>query len=367
MKLSSTLRHQVGSLLIVGVEATSLSVLELAWLRTIQPSGVILFRRNIESPAQIHSLFRQVSLALERSFFRCVDLEGGIVDRLRDLVGPTPSVAEVVATGDKKLFFEHGAWIGRMLHSLDFNVNLAPVFDLALPKALPVMKSRVASTNPDRVSAYAAEFLAGLSHHGVLGCGKHFPGLGGGALDSHHVTPKITRTWDQIWREDIEPYRALSSRLPIVMVNHAAYPKIESPARPASLSHFWIQEVLRGKLRYRGLVLSDDMEMGGVLNYAPLEEAAIEAILAGTDLLEICHRPDRIIAAHEELLREAERSPAFRRRIVATSAHILKTKHRLLAKNLRSCSLSASGLKKLRESQKRFREKVASAQVKGIA
>lgn len=360
------LRHRVGSLLIVGVEGGSLSALEVAWLRSIQPSGLILFRRNIESAAQIRAMFESAASAMTQPFFRCVDLEGGSVDRLRDLIGPTPSAAEVAATGRRSLFREHGRFVGRALRALGFNVDLAPVLDLALPAALPVMGTRVVSADPAQVIAYAGEFLSGLSQSGVLGCGKHFPGLGGGALDSHHATPRIPRTWEQVWGEDLEPYRALASELPMIMVNHAGYPKIRKPARPeierplqpASLSRFWIEDVLRKKLRYRGLVISDDMEMGGVLNHASLEDASVEAIAAGTDLLEICHRGDRVLATHEALLREAERSPAFARCVTAGAARIARAKKRLIGNAPLPKALSGAGLKKLQEAQQRLREKI---------
>lgn len=357
----STLRHRVGSLLIVGVESTSLSTLETAWLRSLQPSGMILFRRNLESPQQLRALFQQSAAVLQQPFFRCVDLEGGTVDRLRDMIGPTPSAAEVAATGRRALFRQHGAFIGRMLHALGFNLNLAPVLDLALPAALPVMGTRVVSADPAAVIAYAREFLDGLARHGVLGCGKHFPGLGGGTLDSHHATPQIGRTWEQIWLEDLEPYRVLASTLPMVMVSHAAYPRIQRPAQPASLSRFWIEEVLRARLQFRGLVISDDMEMGGVLNHASPEEAAVEAIAAGTDLLEICHRADRVLATHEALLREAERSPAFARRVNAAAARVAKAKLKLLGKALVPKLLSSAGLKSLQAAQNQLREKIARA------
>ena len=362
MKSATALRHSVGALLVVGVEGASLTPPEIAWLRSIKPSGIILFRRNIESPAQIHALFRQAASALQQPFFRCVDLEGGTVDRLRDLVGPTPSPADVAAASQSKLYREHGAFIGRMLHAFGFNVDLAPVLDLALPAALPVLTTRVVSADPTNVIRYAKEFLAGLAQHGVSGCGKHFPGLGGGTLDSHDATPRIARTWDQIWEQDLLPYRALASILPMVMVSHAAYPKVQRPPLPASLSHFWIQEVLREKIRYRGLVISDDMEMGGVLNYASPEEAAIEAIAAGTDLLEICHRADRILLTHDALLREAERSPAFARRVQAASTRVEKAKRKLLTNDLPPRPISEVGLKRLRQMQLRLQEKVALAQ-----
>ncbi len=359
MKNSTQLRHQVGSLLIAGVEASSLTAMETAWLRSVQASGVILFRRNIESPEQIYSLFKEAAASLEEPFFRCVDVEGGTVDRLRDLVGPTPSAAEIAATAKPSLFREHGTLIGRALHSLGFNVDLAPVLDLALSPALPVMGTRVVSDDPARVAAYAKEFLAGLAQHGVLGCGKHFPGLGGGALDSHHATPRIARRWEQIWQQDLQPYRTLLSKLPLVMVNHAAYPEIEDPPLPASLSRFWIKTVLRDKLGYRGLVISDDMEMGGVLNYAPLEEAAIAAIAAGSDLIEICHRADRVLATHEALLREAERSRAFAGCVQKASVRVANAKRRLLKTSPPARALTRAGLKKLQDAQQRLRKRIA--------
>lgn len=353
---TTALRHRVGSLLIVGVESASLAALELAWLRSLQPSGLILFRRNIESAAQVHSLFHQAASALQQPFFRCVDLEGGTVDRLRDLVGPTPSAAEVAATGRPAIFRAHGALIGRMLRSLGFNVDLAPVLDLALPVSRGVMGTRVVSADPAKVISYARAFIAGMGQHEILACGKHFPGLGGGTLDSHQATPSIDRTWQQMFQEDLEPYRALASELPLIMVNHAAYPFVESPPRPASLSFFWIQMVLRNRLHYRGLVISDDMEMGGVLDYASPESAAIEAIAAGTDLLEICHRADRVLATHEALLREAERSPAFARRVDRAAKRVNDAKMRLLAKSNLPKPLSAAGLKRLQDAQQRLRE-----------
>jgi len=356
---ATALRHRVGSLLIVGVESTSLSALEIAWLSSLQPSGIILFRRNIEAAAQIHAMWRQAAPALTQPYFRCVDLEGGTVDRLRDLVGPTPSAAEVAATRHPATIRTSGALIGRMLHALGFNLDLAPVMDLALPVSREVMGTRVISADPANVIAYAREFIAGLQQHNVLACGKHFPGLGGGTLDSHHATPSISRTWEQMWKQDLEPYRVLGAALPLVMVNHAAYPAIEKPPRPASLSHFWIQEILREKLRYRGLVISDDMEMGGVLNHTSAESAAIEAIAAGTDLLEICHRADRILATHETLLREAERSPAFARTVDKAAKRVASAKLRLLKGSVVPRLLSAASLKQLQNAQQQLRARIA--------
>ncbi len=369
MKSTTTLRRHVGSLFIIGLEGTEITSLEAAWLRVLQPSGIILFKRNLAVPKQIRALLQAVAATRQEkssmNFFRCIDLEGGTVDRLRDLIGPTPSAAAVVATRCQDTYQRHGDIVGRMLATLGFNVDLAPVLDLDTPACRVVMGSRVASDDPAQVAAYARRFLIGLATHGILGCGKHFPGLGSGCFDSHQTMPKIYRTWEQM-QPDIAPYRALRSSLPLVMVNHAAYPKIgnptrqiESPARPASLSHFWITEVLRKQINYRGLIISDDMEMGGVLNHTSIEDAAVQAIGAGTDLLEVCHRADRILGAYEAVLRETERSPAFARMVATASQRVERAKMRRLRKRSLPRAASVAQIDKLRSELEKFSSEVS--------
>jgi len=359
------LRHQVGALFVVGLESAEVSVLERAWLRVLQPGGIILFQRNLVSPQQIHALWRSVAAtrdsapAAREGFFRYVDLEGGTVDRLRDLMGRTPSAAAVAATGDAKLFHQHGAMIGQMLAALGFNVNLAPVLDLALPASRAVMGSRTAFADPKMVARYAREFLAGLRTQGVLGCGKHFPGLGGGRLDSHQATPKIARTWEQM-QADLAPYQALRAQMAFVMVSHAAYPKIESPARPASLSKFWIGEVLRKQLGYRGLVISDDMEMGGVLTQTSIEEACIAAIVAGMDAMEVCHRADRILGAYEAVLREAERSAAFALLVERAAQRVQQTQQRLLKQSRLPRALTPARMEIMQTRLRNFSQNIST-------
>jgi beta-N-acetylhexosaminidase len=323
------LREQVGQLIIAGLEGPDLSSVERAWLRLIRPGGIILFRRNIEMPVQVTNLLREATELSGSPILRCVDLEGGLVDRLRDLIAPMPSAADVFASGRPANATRHGRLIAREAKAVGFNVVLAPVLDLALPASQSVMRSRVVSPDPAAVAAYALRFIQGLSAEGVIGCGKHFPGLGGGTLDSHHVTPFINRTWEELWSQDLAPYRALAAKLPIVMISHAAYPHTKDRA-PASISPFWITAVLRKQIGFRGLVLSDDMEMGGILTQTSIEDAAVKAILAGTDLVEICHDPSLILRAYEAVLTEAEHSAAFRRRISSSCRRITEWKHRSL-------------------------------------
>lgn len=287
---------------------------------------MILFARNIVGPEQTYKLLKDCQTHVSTPLLRCVDLEGGKVDRLRNVIGPAPSPAEVFAHGNRALFRKHGRVIGENCRALGFNVDFAPAVDLAFEASRSVMNSRLVSADPKKTVLYAREFLAGLRAAGVLGCGKHFPGLGEGNLDSHHDLPVIQKSFKKMWNEDLAPYRALRRELPFVMVSHAAYPQMTPEKIPASLSKKWITDVLRNKIGYRGLIASDDMEMGGVLAAAPIEKAAVEHIRAGGDLCLICHKEEFVNRVYDELARTAERDARFARRVTESARRVLTFK-----------------------------------------
>jgi beta-N-acetylhexosaminidase len=322
LRKSISLAKQVGQLLIIGFDGTEFTPALAEMLARIQPAGVILFARNIVNAQQTHQLLKDCQGCVKERLFTSVDLEGGRVDRFRNLTGPTPSAAEVFASGERKLFRKHGEIIGKICCALGFNLDFAPVLDLAFAASRKVMSSRAFSTDPKAVATYAREFLAGLGAAGVIGAGKHFPGLGEGNLDSHHELPVIRKSFNQVWEEDLVPYRLMKRELPMVLVNHANYPDVTGDPLPASLSKYWITDVLRRKIGYRGLVVSDDLEMGGVLEAAPIDEAATKFIAAGGDLCLICHEQARIEQAYETMLRVTERDSRFRQRVVESSARI---------------------------------------------
>ena len=280
-------------------------------LTRLQPAGVILFARNIQTAEQTWRLLRECQKCVATPLFTCVDLEGGTVDRFRDALGITPSAEEVFAAGDRKLYRRHGMLIGKNCRALGFNVDFAPVLDLAFEASRKVMSSRVVADDPQSTVAYAREFLAGLRSANVLGCGKHFPGLGEGELDSHHKLPVIDKPLKRLWAEDLLPYRTLRRQLPFVMISHAAYPQVTRERTPASLSTIWITDILRKRIGYRNMIVSDDLEMGGVLAAASVGEAAVEFIRAGGDLCLVCHREDYIMNAYEELVKSGERDRKF--------------------------------------------------------
>ncbi len=318
--------QRIGQILIVGFDGTEMTPRLSSLLKQLQPAGVILFARNIKTAEQTWRLLRDCQKCVSTPLFTCVDLEGGTVDRFREVLGPAPSAAEVFATGDRKLFRKHGQIIGDNCRALGFDVDFAPVLDLAFEASRSVLSSRVVSANPRETAAYAREFLAGLRAAGALGCGKHFPGLGEGKLDSHRELPVIEKPLRQLWTEDLLPYRILRTQMPMVMIAHAAYPLVTHDQTPASLSKVWIRGILRKRIGYRNLIVSDDLEMGGVLAAAPVGQAAVEHIRAGGDLCLICHREDYIEQANEELVRTAERNPKFAKRVEESMRRVLAFK-----------------------------------------
>jgi len=398
--MTVSLRQAAGSLLVVGLEGTELTALERAWLKLLRPAGIILFGRNIADARQTRALVAESTEFCTPHCARFVDVEGGTVDRLRDAFVPIPPVEAVAQAGARSdghscdptlaagtktppgwsadrgngaipgpqkrgtwgthgsLAREHGELIARAVKAFGFNSPLAPVLDLGLKESRSVLGTRCADATADGVVEYARAFLGGLAAQGVAGCGKHFPGLGGGTLDSHVETPKIRRAWKKLWDEDLEPYRALRHELPMVMVNHAAYPLTKDKTQPASVSSFWVNEVLRKRIGYRGIVVSDDLEMGGVAKFMPMGEAAVEAVRVGAELLLICHHAEPVLSVYEALIGEGERSAAFRRVLIARA----RESERKRAKVFRAGMAPALGRKQfeaLRARIVRFGETVA--------
>jgi len=327
-------------------------------LKRLQPAGVILFARNIKSADQTWTLLCECQRCVATPLFTCVDLEGGTVDRFREALGSAPSAAEVFATGDRKVFREHGRIIGENCRALGFNVDFAPVLDLAFEASRSVMGSRAVSADPRETILYVREFLAGLAAANVLGCGKHFPGLGEGRLDSHHELPVIEKPMKKLWAEDLVPYRTLRRQLPFVMVSHAAYPQVTKSNTPASISKLWITDVLRKKIGFRKLIVSDDLEMGGVLSAVPVGKAATEFIRAGGDVCLVCHREDFVMQAHEELTRTAEKDKQFARRVAQSTKRVLAFKKKWSRTMRMSKMPTAATVEKLTRKLWEFSEKV---------
>ena len=289
-----------GALFAVGLSGTSITAGEHAILERHPPRGVILFRRNIEGLAQLGAL---VSELRARGLLVLLDQEGGPVDRLRELLGPSISLRQATERGVAR---EAGELAGEACARLGFSVDLAPVVDRRLAGASDVvLGDRCAAEDPVSVARAANAFLTGLHALGVGGCVKHFPGLGRAALDTHRGLPLIAP--DRRERNlDLLPFRRTQRRARAVMISHAA----GADGLPASLSSAAIRRLLRGRLAFRGAVFSDDLEMGALSDFGDLPRRCVRASRAGCDLLLVCSR----IEEYPECVRAVEREVSRQRR-----------------------------------------------------
>ena len=322
------LQQQVGQLIIVGFDGTEMSARVRTMLATIQPAGTILFKRNVATAEQTWKLNHDAQAAVPTPLFRCVDLEGGTVDRLRDAIAPAPALSDVAATRSKKVMRRFARLLASEARALGFNTDFAPVFDLRTAESARVLAGRTIAESPKAIVELAAEFLKGFKDENVLGCGKHFPGLGAGAVDSHHELPTITKPWKQLWDEDLVPYRKLRNDIAFAMVAHCVYPSATKEKIPASISRFWITDILRKKIGFKNLICSDDMEMKGVQKAVPIEEACIQAIRGGSDLFLVCNNESLVWHCFHAVLREAERDKSFARQVSSASRRVLDFKKR---------------------------------------
>jgi len=239
---------------------------------------VILFARNVSSEKQLRGLVADVRRELPSSFL-CIDQEGGSVDRFRALTGPSPAFAAAAQAGKAGLA---GALAGEVCAAFGIEWDLAPVVDLSLEGAgRSVLRGRAAAGDPSAVADAAARFLEGLASHGVAGCLKHFPGLGRATVDSHLVLPALPGSERELAR-DLLPFRDLAKTVPAVMIAHA---DVGGRERPASLDRTIATALLRDDVGFRGIAVSDDLEMGALAAFGDLPSRAAAAFEAGCDLL----------------------------------------------------------------------------------
>jgi beta-N-acetylhexosaminidase len=365
-KTGLSIPASLGQLLIIGFDGTEMSPRLASLLTRLQPAGVILFARNITGGEQTYKLLKDCQACVATPLFTSVDMEGGRVDRFRNLIGSAPSAADVFSTGRRKLFRKHGKVIGESCRALGFNTDFAPVVDLALEASKAVMSSRAVSADPKAVVVYAREFLAGLRSANVVGAAKHFPGLGEANLDTHHELPSVKKSWKGLWAEDLYPYRIMRRELPMILIGHANYPQVTHDASPASLSKEWITDILRKKIGYRGLIVSDDLEMGGVLKAAPIERATVEHIRSGGDLCLICHIEDYVTRSYEELVKEAASDRKFARRAQESIVRVLAFKKKSAALKRKTAAPGPKTMEKLSRQIWEFGEEVRLAKLKRL-
>lgn len=290
--------HDAGQLILVGVPGAELDPASANLFRKIQPGGFILFGRNIREPVQLRKLIDDLRDLSDIEPIITIDQEGGRVSRLKLIGNEPPNAQQLRDRDDLDLIRQHGDITGRLLRVFGFNLDLCPVLDISYDdEADNSLRGRCYGRNVGEVIRKAGAFNQGLRATGVLSCGKHFPGYSSAGLDPHHELPRLERSRAQMEAEELAVFRAFSDSVDSMMIGHIAISGLDSVNRPASLSPAIIRELLRRDMGFRGLVMTDDLDMGAILNHYGFDETMRLGIEAGNDMLMICHRVEMALAA----------------------------------------------------------------------
>lgn len=334
---SLSIEQKVGQLFFVGIPGPEVDDATKRLLDRVSPGGVCLFSRNIKGREQTREFLDNLRSTLPQLPLLSVDQEGGLVDRLRRIMMPMPAAASLRSAEDAA---ELGRIVGESLSILGFNMDFAPVVDVVdhgRAKYSNGLFTRPFGHSKEQVAEYAAAFLAALQGQGVLGCLKHFPGLGAAEVDSHEELPVVKISEDDLRSTDLFPYGSLLSQVDSVMVAHAAFPETDLQERdqsgkllPSSLSNRFLTELLRGELGFDSLVVTDDLEMGAIIKSYGIGEACKMALNAGADMLAICADPARILDGYQNVLGAVKSGEISEGRIESSLERIAKTKAKIL-------------------------------------
>lgn len=261
--------------------------------------GVILFTRNYESPEQLQQLVTEIHNLREPHLLVAVDHEGGRVQRFRKGFSELPPASVFGKIYDKdrkraKRLAETCGWLMAVeLRALGLDFSFAPVLDLDYGVST-VIGDRAFHRKPEAVADLAQSYMMGMRHAGMVATGKHFPGHGAIAADSHIAMPVDERDFDTIYHHDVVPFgKMIRAGLGAIMPAHVRYPAVDE--RPACFSKFWLKEVLRGRLGFQGVIFSDDLTMKGAHVIGDIVERGREAIIAGCDMVLVCNHPDETV------------------------------------------------------------------------
>src|SRR5437879_8477297 len=292
----------------IGLPGATLDDADIRLFRDTRAAGLILYRRNFETPAQLLELLGRLEGALGRRLLVATDHEGGRIVMLGRGVTSLPDNRAVGTAGEETFAYKQGLLEARELRRLGIDLNLGPCLDVLTDRYSPNIGIRSYGKDPKLVARYGVARLRGMTKGGLSACPKHFPGKGHSPLDAHLKLPTITSDWDEMHAVHLVPFfEAIAAGVECVMTSHPVYPRLDPSGVPATFSRRIVDEWLRGELGFGGVIVSDDLEMGAVSETCPIGEATVRAAAAGHDLLLVCHTEPAQRAATEALV-EAYRS-----------------------------------------------------------
>lgn len=296
MKETLTLRQKIGQMLVFGWPSTEITPEVTELIEDYKISNVILFSHNIENAAQLRNLCAQLQGRISSNSgypaFICIDQEGGMVARLTKDFTAIPGAMAISATQNPRNAYLCGKLTAEELRETGVNFDLAPVMDINSNENNPVIGVRAYGDTADNTTPYALAMMKGLIEGGVMPAVKHFPGHGDTAVDSHLGLPTINKTLDELLTNELVPFQAaIAAGVPCIMSTHILFPLIEKERLPATMSHTILTGLLKEQLGFKGLIITDCLEMDAIKEYYGTAQGALAAIKAGAELLCISHTP----------------------------------------------------------------------------
>ncbi len=328
---------QASAVILTALEGVRLNTEEKKCFELLPPAGFTLFRRNISphfsATRDLCDELQTLRGPLDRPLLLAIDQEGGRVARLKAPFpdhGPAMKLAGGKSDSSALIEIENiGFVMAATLKQLGINVDFAPVVDVLSREENVAIGDRCFGYEVEAVVSRAAAFMRGLHIGGVLACLKHFPGQGDASVDTHETGAAIAADRDLLDRREIYPFQKLVPDAPMVMISHAVYTALD-PEKPASLSSKIMLDLLRGELGFRGLIVSDDMNMKAIdQSRKPWCEAIVASVAAGADLVLVCRELERYQWAVEAIRAEAAKSPAFSRRLADAADRVKDLRNRL--------------------------------------
>lgn len=282
------LDEQIGQHLVIGIPGTVATPEIIQQFKDTHAGGLILFRTNFESATQLRKLISDLEQALGRSLLICTDHEGGRVVMFGEETSIFPSNQAIGKTGNTQYARLQGEQEARELRRLGIDVSFSPVVDVLTSSYSPNIGIRAYGSDADLVAKMGAARLSALQVEGISAVAKHFPGLGAAGVDPHEELPTVNISLDELQTKHLVPFeRAMRTNVHGIMSSHGVYPQIDNT--PATFSKKLIKEMLRGKTGYKGVVFTDDLEMGALKKICSVGEAAVRALEAGHDMVLVCH------------------------------------------------------------------------------
>ena len=328
-----TLEEKLGQMFVTGFPEGEMDDSFIRLVKEYKVGNVILFKENLSGREQIKGLCSDIQSLMEQETgapaFITIDEEGGIVSRLPDSLGKMPSAMALSSLGSEEKLYEAALLSGKQLAQLGVNFNLAPVLDVNSNPGNPVIGIRSYGADAETVWKYAKETVKGYRDAGVLCSGKHFPGHGDTVVDSHLALPTSEKSERELGELELIPFqRAVDLGIPAITIAHVVYEQLDSV--PATMSRKIVSGLLREKMGFDGLIISDCMEMNAISSEYGIERGVAAAVAAGIELIFISHRHDKVKSAIETLRREITEGRISMELIDAAVGKILDFKKKYL-------------------------------------